>query len=485
MTRSVTNLIAEALLRLPAGARRQLAQDATRRARAHGLVVVREAGDVDIPLTLTPETLTSSTATERGRDARAVLDGVLAAARCVFGTGLDSPLARRLFGHFGPLETQALTRWREAGTVSIARVDWFVDGAGRHRALELNATIPAMQAYSDAAARAWIEALGAQAGLGDAEVDRLVVQNGSNAEALRRSLLARGGFKPGSTPSIAIVHRENDSQLRELQALVRLFASAGHDVRLATPGDVRIDAGGGVLVGDRTYELLYRHIFARRMPEGSDLARIALGEARQELQNPVNGHLEVKGLFAELHRLIDEEDGRGLDLAEGTRERLSHVMPWTRLFGETVVRGPEGGRAPLVDLVRSEGARFVLKRSWDYGGKSVSIGRDVLAADGRAGWDRAVDAALAAGDGAFVVQELVDSPRHRHLVVGSDGGTTDEQVFVDASTYTSTGDEDVPAGSVARYARGGIVNIVGGGGVCPLVSDEVAAVIARRLGGDA
>jgi hypothetical protein len=361
-------------------------------------------------------------------------------------------------------------------------VDWFVDAAGRHRALELNATIPAMQAYSDAAAKAWIETLGTHAGLGPGEVGRLVARNGSNAEALRRSILARGGFAPDALPSIAIIHRENDSQLRELQALVRLFSGAGHDVRLAVPGDVRIDADGCVLVGGRTYNLLYRHIFARRMPEGSDLARVALGEARQGLQNPVNGHLEVKGLFAELHRVLHEEDGRGLALPDETRERLGRVLPWTRVFEETVVRGPDGDRGPLVDLVRAGGARFVLKRSWDYGGKSVSIGRDVLAAEGRAGWERAVDAALAAGDGAFVVQELIDAPRHRHLVVGADGATTDEQVFVDASTYTSTGDTDVPGGSVARYARGGIVNIVGGGGVCPLVSEDVAAVIADRLG---
>ncbi|MFM2152881.1 MAG: hypothetical protein RL199_1316, partial [Pseudomonadota bacterium] len=337
-------ILTEHFARLPAEMRQDLATKATRRARAHGLVVVREAGDVDIPLTLSPEVMPGSVGVERGLDARAVLDGVLAAARRVFESGLNSPLARSLFGHFGPLETRALDRWCTAETVTIARVDWFVDARGRHRALELNATIPAMQAYSDAAARAWIETLGTHAGLTSGEVDRLVARNGSNAEALRRSLLARGGLAPDALPSIAILHRENDSQLRELQALVRLFAAAGHDVRLATPGEVRVDGDGRVLIGGRTFDILYRHIFARRMPEGSDLARVALGEARQGLQNPVNGHLEVKGLFAELHRVLHEEEGRGLALSDETRSRLGRVVPWTRVFADTDVRGPDGER---------------------------------------------------------------------------------------------------------------------------------------------
>jgi hypothetical protein len=217
------------------------------------------------------------------------------------------------------------------------------------------------------------------------------------------------------------------------------------------------------------------------MAEGSALAEVALGGTKPALQNPINGHLEVKGLMAELSRLLVEAPAT-LDVRAATKQRLDRVVPWTRLFGAGPCIDPEGRKAAdLVALVAASPARYVLKRSWDYGGKSVYIGRDVLRAEGAAGWDAKVREALAAGPGAFVAQELIDAPKHPHCVVGADGATSFEEVFVDASTYSATGEAAVPGGSVARYARTGIVNIVGGGGVCPLVRTDVAAHIARAL----
>lgn len=463
--------------------RRALRQQATERARARGLVVLRESGDVDIPLALSPEVAPVALLEERAADARAVLDGVVAAARHLLGTGVESPRAQLLFGHFGPLERECLALWQEASTVTIARVDWFLDAAGRHHALELNATIPAMQAYSDAAAAAFIETIGAAAGLADDEVRALIARNGSNAEALRRSIVARSGRPSEARPSLAVLHRPNDSQLRELQALGRIWSEAGHRVRLATPDELTVDADGNVQVGGASHDILFRHIFARRMDADSALAQVARGGARQRLQNPINGQLEVKGLFGELSRMLDEGLAAQLRLDAATQERLQRVMPWTRLLEPGRASGPGG--APIDDLigwVRGHAARLVLKRSWDYGGKSVFIGRDVLASEGAAGWQARVDEALTAGPGAFVVQELVDAPRRRHWVPDGAGEPVLEPVFVDASTYAATGDRDIPGGSVVRYARVGIVNIVGGGGVSPLLRDDVARRLLEALG---
>lgn len=473
---------ARALQALPEPRRRELAREATRRARELGLVVLRAHGDVDIPLTLTPELVSGATLRTRARDARAVLDAVVSAARVTLSAGVDSPRARLLFSHFAPLETRCLANWRLAEEVTIARVDWFVDAAGHHRALELNATIPAMEAYSDAAARAWVESVGAFAGLGAERLARLVAANGSNAEELRASIVAHSGRDEGARPSVAVLHRAGDSQVRELEALARHFRARGHAVRLATPDEVSLTADRRVLVAGEPWDVLYRHIFARRIPEGSALEEVALGGTTPRLQNPVNGHLEVKGLLAEVSRLVGEEDGRGLSLGDEDRVIVTRVVPWTRLFGRGPCADPDGRpAADLVALVEADGARYVLKRSWDYGGKSVYIGRDVLAAEGPAGWARRVAEALEAGPGAFVAQALVDAPRKPHCVVGEDGATTFEEVFVDGSTYSATGAQAVPGGSVARYARTGIVNIVGGGGVSPLVRRDVAEEIARAL----
>lgn len=472
--------LARHLESLPVERKRALGERLTRRARSLGLEVVRDARPVDIATTLTPDLVSRSVAETRGRDAAAVLEGVVLTARRVLGEPAEQALAEQLFGHFGPLEKAGLARWREAEDVTIARVDWFVDADGRHRALELNATIPAMQAYSDAAAIAWLETLGAEAGLTSERIRHLAERNGSNADALRRSIVAHGeSTRPH--PSIAIVHRKGDPQIKELEALQRRFIEAGHDTWLGIDAEVALEEGQ-VTVGGRRPDLLFRHIFARRIVAGSALDAIARGAGQPRMQNPVNGHLEVKGLLAELSRRVDDHDSASLGLSDETLEVLARVLPWTRLLAPGVTRGPDGSSADLVAMVEATPEAFVLKRSWDYGGKSVLIGRDVLASEGRESWVTRVKQAVADTPGSWVVQQHIDSPRRRHLVLG-EADPQWEEVYVDASTFTASGTRDVPGGGVSRFARSGVVNIAGGGGVAPLILDDVAEEIARALEG--
>jgi hypothetical protein len=482
--RSAEQALGQWLENLPPETVRQLARKATEGARSLGLVVLRDVGDIDIPLSLTPEVIHGETLQQRAQDASNVLLGVIRTVRHVMSEGLDAPRAQLLFRHFGPLERQALANWQKAEDVTIARVDWFLDAAGTHHALELNATIPAMEAYSDAAARAWIETIGEAAGLSKTELESLVAANGSNAEELRQSILAHAGYRADATPSMAMLHREADSQVRELQALARHFAARGHQVRLATPSQVTLDSDGQVRVEgfEQTPDILYRHIFARRMPPGSALERIALGETASRLQNPVNGQHEVKGVLAELSRIVAEENGKGLDLSEEQRASIARVVPWTRVLSRDASLTPDGERvADLSAYVILHPERFVVKKSWDYGGKSVHLGPEVVAHEGMNGWRQKVEAALADGPGAFVVQQFVSSPKKRHLVVSADGATTWEEVYVDASSYSATGSRAVPGGGVVRFARVGVVNIVGGGGVAPLITTEVAERLLAAL----
>jgi hypothetical protein len=473
----------EQLLRKQSDAvRRDLATRATLRARELGLAVVREAGDVDISLTLSPEIIEPAVIHERAVDARNVLNAVVKAARAVFSQGIEGPWSRMLFGHFGPLETACLKDWERAEDVTIARVDWFIDAAGRHHALELNATIPAMEAYSDAAARAWIETMARLAELTAAQTEALVQANGSNAEELRQSIVAHSDFAASSRPSIGIIHRASDSQLRELQALVRAFEKAGHVVRLAPAEEVSLNTAGRATLGSFVPDILYRHIFARRMPEGSVLERIARGETNSRLQNPVNGQFEVKGLLAELVRIVAEDNGAGLNLTAEELHTVKNVVPWTRLLSDSPGLGPNGERvSSLAEFVAADPAQFVLKKSWDYGGKSVLLGFDVLATSGAEFWRAKVKEALTDGPGAWVVQKLVASPRRQHLVVLKGTDAAWEDVYVDASTYSATGNIAVPGGGVTRFARTGVVNIVGGGGVAPLIRDDVAEQLLKAV----
>jgi hypothetical protein len=148
--------------------------------------------------------------------------------------------------------------------------------------------------------------------------------------------------------------------------------------------------------------------------------------------------------------------------------------------------GPDGQRVEdLVALVVAEPKRFVLKRAWDYGGRAVYLGRSV----GTPAFEERAKAAYgtvptwaelcerAATDplgGGFVVQEVVETTPEEHLLC-EESGVTPLSLHVDYSAYASVGLAKQPAwGGVCRGSTSEIVNIVGGGGVLPLITTEVA-----------
>jgi len=146
----------------------------------------------------------------------------------------------------------------------------------------------------------------------------------------------------------------------------------------------------------------------------------------------------------------------------------------------------------LVAHVAAHPEGFVLKRAWDYGGKAVFVGpaseepgfatRSEAAFGSRLPWSELVRRAAAdARGGGFVVQAVVDVPRERHLLATS-GGPAEAEVFVDYSAFASVGLEPEPAWvGVVRAAGSRIVNIQGGGGVLPLLSESVWAKLAGAL----
>src|SRR2546428_5663831 len=116
----------EALARMPAAARDELAREAQRRASALGLM----RGPTPIPLILSPCSLPLDELLALGRGARLITSALVKVARELIERRPEK--ARLLFHHLSPLETAALeSRWREAEELLHSRVDWFVDREGR------------------------------------------------------------------------------------------------------------------------------------------------------------------------------------------------------------------------------------------------------------------------------------------------------------------------------------------------------------------
>jgi hypothetical protein len=432
----------------------EVGRAAARLAWAGGMTVLKPDGEVvPIPLVAEPEVLSPAELGGAAAEAGLILSGAVKLARALLAHG-DARDRDALLGPFGGLEAEAMARlFVDAPLpVLVARVDFLVpETGGAPRALELNATIPAMPAYADLASHSWLRAAAAARGLPPREAEALVAACGSHMERLRVALCdfhrARGGAGP--LPSIALVARPGDAQIGELRRLAAHFRQMGHRAENLTPTECVPEA----------WDVLYRHVWAHRVPPEAPFARALRDPARYPLANPVNGLLEAKALFARLSESAEDAAlASGAGLTADERAAAARLPLTRRLDG------------PMAKRVTAERERWVLKRSWDYGGKSVHLGAE---AD-PAAWPGIVAAALADGrGGGFVAQERVFARRGPATRVTPEG-VTHGVLYRDLSTYCGLGPRP-PTGSVVRAAASPIVNILGGGGLAPVLPERVLA----------
>jgi hypothetical protein len=397
-----------------------------------------------------------------------------------------------------PIEKAVLERTEaEVEHLATTRVDYFVLD-GKPRALEVNTTIPAMQGYSDIAANAFIEAVGREAGMKDHHIAGLMAKNGSNAMALYRALLqGYAAERKGASPQrMAILCRPNDAQISELRYLAERFNEWGTEADVVHPDQLSGD--DAVRANGKTYDLVYRHLFVRRLEETpspyvQELVSEIAGK-RAVVLNPPSAQVEVKTTFALLSMALENralrEDAR---LSDNELAAIKEAVPWTRpfRFAPGIDEDPSRLQA-LIEQVAAEPKKFVLKRAWDYGGKAVFLGKAV----GTALYDERVKAAYGTSlpwaelcqratedpvGGGFVVQEVVDTQPEPHVLC-SESGIDQTSLYVDFSAYGSVGLDPVPKwGGVCRGSISAIVNIMGGGGVIPLITRDVAQSLATAF----
>ena len=426
--------------------------EAARLAWAGGMTVRKPDGSVvPIPLLAEPEVETPERLAWLSAESRTILSGSVKLARALLARG-DPRDREALLGPFEGLEAEAMARLFDGAPCPavVSRVDFLPPGdGGLPRALELNATIPAMPAYADLAAHSWIRAAARARGFSPHRERELLAACGSHMEALRRTLLAfyrwRGGER--ERPSIAIVARPGDAQIGELRRLQAHFEQMGHATAVLVPDEADPDR----------HDLLYRHVWAHRTSPDAPFARALRDPARWPLANPVNGMLEAKALFARLSEAGADAalaDLAGLDEVERDAARR---LPWTRLHGEATV-----------ERLLADRPGHVLKRSWDYGGKSVHLGAETAPED----WERIVrETAQDGRGGGFVAQERIFAARRpatRITPTGPEAGA----LYRDVSTYGGLLPVH-PGGSVVRAAASPIVNILGGGGLAPVIPSDV------------
>jgi len=460
-----------------------------RSAYAKGLAVTSLDGSTrPIPITATPVIVEQREIDRRAELSERLSSAAVKMARSVLA-GSDRDL---LLGALSPLERSfAEQTYASANLFATTRVDYFLRGeSSQVFALEINATIPAMQGYSDIAAEAFIQWIGSETGLTEAAVADLIRRNGSNARALYEALKHGFALERGREPArIGLLCRRNDAQITELFHLARRFRALGTEADVLFPDELLGDEE--VIARGKRYDLIYRHLFVRRLEEiyapfVVELFNEVPGR-KAVILNPPASQVEVKTTFALLSQALQEPQlarRAGLDGEE--LQAIGEAVPWTRLFRHGAAS--DAGGQPIDDLVKLVAAkpeRFVLKRAWDYGGKAVFIGASAadpaFAERTRAAFARVLTwselcerAAVDRVGGGFVVQAAIESSPRSHLLCTVEGATAAE-LYVDFSAYASVGLSQPPKwGGVCRGSPSQIVNIVGGGGVLPLITAEVA-----------
>lgn len=391
----------------------------------------------------------------------------------------QSRLAAAMFGHLSGVELDAaFGKVPSATGLATVRFDFFFDGADL-KILEVNTTIPAMQAYSDMARAAFAAALPSRQG------EHLAAQ--SNVRDLLGSLLRQYDLSGGrkDKPRIAIVARDGDSQLAELRWMQKAWAAAGHEVLLVAPAELAI-RGSELLAGAVPIDLVYRHIFAHRLTPGSDFERACRESLRYRVFNPVSAHLEVKALLAETSRVADSgELSAAVGLVDAEVEAVRRRVPRTRL----VLRDEPSAQAMLKEKPRDS---LVLKTSSGYGGHGVVIGAtfdqdavqkrlgEMLGGRRSVSWDAFCSFAAAGAAGLWVVQERVEGRRISHRYLAREGTVVAADSYVDGSMFGGLFERNQVPGGASRFSADPVVNIGRGGGLMPLILQSEAAQLERE-----
>lgn len=262
-------------------------------------------------------------------------------------------------------------------------------------------------------------------------------------------------------PRVAIVDWADLPTAPEFHLVRNYFASRGVPTIICTPEELEYD-GKTLRRGEFGIDLVYKrvivHEFLARYDEAHPLAR-AYVERRVCVVNSFRCKLEhKKAVFA---LLTDENNWHWFSPAE--REVIARSVPWTCRVGEQKTFY-HGHTIDLIEHVRRNRERFILKPNDDYGGHGVLPGNQAGAGE----WDEMLSVALA---NDYVVQELIDLRTEEFPVFGVDEWGL-QPMYVDTNPFLFRGKVH---GAMVRLSASPVVNVTSGGGETGLFVIEAEA----------
>lgn len=263
------------------------------------------------------------------------------------------------------------------------------------------------------------------------------------------------GRKPDSVPQIAIVDLTGRPTQSEFELFKEFFEGEGYPTLICSPEELSFDKGR-LRSGEFQIDIVYKRLLVneylpiiKEQPALLDAYRAGaicmVNSFRSKL-------IHKKALFA----VLTDQRRAGLFSAE-EREAISKHVPWTRLV-RAETSDYFGKQIDLIEYVKANRNKLVLKPNDDYGGHGITIGWNSDEND----WHEALREALANGD--YLVQERVPTARETFPALQDDGTFEFAEQLVDLDPLLFNGKV---RSAFTRLSYSELANVSSGGGMVP------------------
>ena len=263
------------------------------------------------------------------------------------------------------------------------------------------------------------------------------------------------GRKPEHPPRIAIVDLAGVPTVKEFELFREFFERAGYPSVICTPQQLEFK-NNRLSVSGQEIDIVYKRLLVNEylpiIREYPALLEAYRAGAICMVNSFRSKLIHKKALFAVL------TDPRHAELfTSKEQETIRAHVPWTRMVRDEHT-DYFGREVNLLDFIRADGERLVLKPNDDYGGHGITIGWNV---DQR-GWDEAINNALAVGD--YLVQQRVPTARETFPALTDDGRIEFAEQLVDLDPLLFNGKV---RSAFTRLSFTELANVSSGGGMVP------------------
>jgi uncharacterized circularly permuted ATP-grasp superfamily protein len=286
-------------------------------------------------------------------------------------------------------------------------------------------------------------------------------------EALLASYRDWGGT--ATPPRIVITDFRGVPTWSEFEILAERFTQRGVPTVIADPRELDI-VDGRLIADGAPVDLVYRRALINDLVARPDDTRVLVQAYRERLACVANT-LRCKIPHKKSFFAVLTDEAHAHRFSEGELATITAHVPWTRVVAERRTTTPsspglrrtgtDGAAVDLPSFVRDGRERLVLKPTDDFGGHGVTLGWE---AD-EATWESALQGALAAPPGTWIVQERIPIRREPFPVVeGPPHRVTTRDMLVDCAPYLFRGKV---SGFLTRLSASGLANVTSGGGQVP------------------